>query len=136
VVDLVLRGAWRGIALVHANDHETVRSRAAMRSRCSGVSGGNESTTARTCSGSTAAARPRVAGSVTLGGSPCAVRTGCLREGGSDPPGESVALVSGAVAVGRACSALLRVLVVLSRCFEWFGLFVRYVSFLKGDYDG
>lgn len=91
-----------------------------MRFRCSGVSGGNESTTARTYSGRTVAERSRVAGSVMLGGSPCAVGTCCLREGGSDL-GESVASISGAVAVGRACSALLRVLVVLSRCCEWFG---------------
>jgi hypothetical protein len=60
-----------------------------MRSFCSGVSGGNESTTARTCSASTAAARSWFAGS-------------------------SVMSVSGAVTVGRGCSALLRVLVVLS----------------------
>jgi hypothetical protein len=82
-------------------------SRAAMRSRCSGVSGGDESTTARTCSASTAAALSWVAGSI-----------------------------SGAVAVGRACSALLRVLVVLSRCFEWFGLSVRYFLLSLGDNEG
>jgi hypothetical protein len=84
-----------------------VCSRAAMRSRCSGVSGGNESTTARTCSASTAAARSWVAGSI-----------------------------SDAVAVGRACSALLRVLVVLNRFFEWFGLFVRYFLLPSGDNEG
>ena len=105
-----------------------VCSRVAMRSRYSGVSGGNESTTARTYSGRTVAGRSGVAGSVMLGGSPCAVRTGCLREGSSDLGG-SVVSISGAVAVGRACSALLRVLVVLSRCCEWFGLSVRYFSF-------
>ncbi len=65
---------------------------------------------------------------MVLGGSPCAVRTGRLREGGSDP-GESVASISGVVAVGRACSALLRILGVLRRCFVWFGLFIRCVSF-------
>ena len=96
-----------------------------MRSRCSGVSGGNESTTVWTCSASIVAARSRVVGSVMLGG-PCAVRPGCLWEGGSDL-GESMASISGGVAVGRACSALLCVLVVLS--FELFGLPVRYVSF-------
>jgi hypothetical protein len=64
------------------------------------------------------------------GGGPGVVRTGCLREGGNDV-GEVVASISDAVAVGRACSALLGVLVVLSRCCEWFGLFVRYISFLQ-----
>jgi hypothetical protein len=118
----------KGLPFEHLNDHETMRSRAAMRSRCSGVSGGNESTMARTCSASTAA-RSRVAGSVMLGG-PCGIQTGCLREDGSDP-GESVASISGAVAVGRACSALVCVLLALSRCFEWLGLFVRYISFLE-----
>ena len=52
------------------------------------------------------------------------------RQGGSDAD-ELVASISGAVGVGRACSALLRVLVVLSRCFEWPGLFVRFISFLQ-----
>jgi len=111
------------------------RSRAAIRSRCSGVSGVSESTAAREYSGRTVGARSRVAGSVMFGGSPCAVRTGCLREGSSDL-GESVASISGVVAVGRACSAFLRVLVVLSRCCEWFGLSVRYVSFLRDNYGG
>lgn len=84
-----------------------VCSRVAMRSCCSGVSGGNASTTARTCSASTAAARSWVAGSM-----------------------------SGGVAVGRACSARLWVLVVLSRCFEWFGLSVRYVFLSSGSING
>jgi hypothetical protein len=109
-----------------------VCSRAAMRSRCWGVSGGNESTTVRTCSASTVAARSGVSGSVMLGGSPWVVRTGCLSERGSDL-GESVASISGAVAVGRACSALLCVLAVLSRFFEWFGLFIRYVFLSSGQ---
>jgi hypothetical protein len=76
-----------------------------MRSRCSGVSGGNKLTTARTCS-ARAVARSRVAGSVMLGGSSCAVWTGRLREDGSDLGG-SVVSTSGAVAVGLGCSALL-----------------------------
>jgi hypothetical protein len=91
-----------------------VCSRVAMRSRCSGVSGGNESTTVRTCSVSTVAARSRVSGSVML------------------DLGESVASVSGVVAVGCACSALFCVLVVPSRCFEWFGFSVRYVFLSSG----
>jgi hypothetical protein len=82
----------------------------------------------RTCSASTAATRSGVVASVMLGGSSCAVRTGYLREGGTDP-GESVASIPGALAVGRACSVFLRVLVALSGCFEWLGLFVRYISF-------
>lgn len=105
-----------------------VCSRAAMRSRCSGVSGGNESTTVRTCSASTVAARSRVSGSVVLGGGPCAARPGCFREGGSDLD-ELVVSISGAVAVGRSCSALL---CVLAGCFEGFGLSVRYVSLSSG----
>lgn len=88
-----------------------------MRSRCSGVSGGNESTTVRTRSVSTVAARSGFSGSVVLGGDPCAARTGCFWEGGSDL-GELVASIFRAVAVGCACSALLCVLAVLSRCFE------------------
>ena len=51
-----------------------------MRSCCSGVSGGNESTMARTCSASTAAGCG-AAGSVMLGDGPGAVRTGCLGKG-------------------------------------------------------
>jgi hypothetical protein len=83
-----------------------VRSRAARRSRCSGVSGGNESITARTCSASTAACS-RVAAPVMLGGSPFAVWAGFLLR-------ESVVSISGsAVAVGRACSALFSVVGLL-----------------------
>ncbi len=108
-----------------------VCSRAAMRSRCSGVSGGNESTTVRTCSASTVVACSRVAGSVVLGADPSAVRMGCFWEGGSDL-GESVMWISGAVAVGRVCLALLCVPGVLSRCFEWFGWPVRYVFLFSG----
>lgn len=106
-----------------------VCSRVTMRSRCSGVSGGNESTMTRTCSVSTAACS-RVAGSVMLDGGSCGVRTG-FRECGSDR-GELVVSVFGAVAVGGECSVLLRVLVVLSRCFEWFGLFVSCVFLSSG----
>jgi hypothetical protein len=102
-----------------------------MRSRCSGVSGGNESTTVRTCSANTSAVRSMVSGWVMLGVNSCAVRAGCLREGGTDS-GESVASISGAVAVGRACLTLFCALVVMSCCFEWFGLSVRYVFLSSG----
>ena len=105
-------------------------SKVAMRSRCSGVSGGNESTTVRTCSARTVA-RSGIAGSLMLGGGACAVRAGCVRGCGSGP-GELLASISGAVAVDRACSALLRVLLALGRCFEWFGLFIRCVFLSPG----
>lgn len=87
---------------------------------------------ARTCSASTVAACSGVVGSVMVADGSCAVRTVCLREGGSGL-NESVASVSGVVVVGRACSAFLRVLVALSRFFAWFGLSVRCVSFPRGD---
>jgi len=109
-------------------------SKVAMRSRCSGVSGGNESTTVRTCSARTVA-RSGIAGSLMLGGGACAVRAGCVRGCGSGP-GELLASVSGAVAVDCACSALLRVLLVLGRCFEWFGLFIRCVFLSPGAMRG
>lgn len=83
---------------------------------------------ARTCWAGSAAVCSWVVGLVMLCGGPCAVQAGCLGESGSDT-GESVASISSVVAVGRACSAFLRVLVVLSDCCEWFGLFVRYISF-------
>jgi hypothetical protein len=105
---LWLPGMWRKVA---------------MRSRCSGVSGGNESTTVRTCSARTAA-RSGIAGSVVLGGGAGAVRVGCVGGCGSGP-GELLASISGVVAVGRACSAFLCVLLVLGRCCEWFGLCIR-----------
>jgi hypothetical protein len=112
-----------------------VRSRVAMRSRCSGVSGGNESTMVRMCSANTVAARS-IAGSVMLGGGASAVGAGCVREGGGGPGG-SVVSISGAAVVGCTCLTLLRVLLVLSRCFEWFGLPVRcvFLSF-RGNHGG
>lgn len=77
-------------------------------------------------------ARSGIAESVMLGGgSPCAVRTGCLGEGGSDA-GESLVSISGAVAGGRARSAFVRVPAVLSGRFGRFGLFVRCISFPPG----
>ena len=101
-----------------------------MRSRWSGVSGGNESTMVRICSARTVAARWGVAGSVVLGGD-CVVGAGCVRKGCTGAGG-SVGSISGAVVVGCACLALLRVLLLLSRCFDCLGLFVRCVSFPRG----
>ncbi len=103
-----------------------------MRSRCSGVSGGNESTMARTYSASTGAGRSRVAGSVLLGGGSCAVWAGCLREGGRDL-GESVASICGAVVVGCACSALFRVLSAPGSRFEFLGFLVRCFFLFSGQ---
>ena len=84
----------------------------------------------RICSARTVAARWGVAGSVVLGGD-CVVGAGCVRESGTRA-GESVGSISGAVVVDCTCLALLRVLLLLSRCFEFLGLFVRYVSFPRG----
>jgi hypothetical protein len=98
-----------------------VRNRAAMRSRCSGVSGGKESTTVLTCSVSTASVRSGVAGLVLLGGSLRGLRAGFLGEGGSDSVCGSVALMFDVVVAGRVCSALFGFLVMLCCC-EWCGL--------------
>src|SRR5947209_1690856 len=100
-----------------------------MRSRCSGVSGGNESTIVRICSARTVAACWGVAGSVVLGRA-CVVGADCLRQGGTGAGGP-VGSISGAV-VDCSCLVLLRVLLLLSRCFGLLGLSVRYVSFLRG----
>jgi len=105
-----------------------------MRSRCSGVSGGNESTMVRICSARTVATHWGVAGSVVLGGA-CVVGADCVREGGIGAGG-SVGSRSGAVVVGCACLALLHVLLLLSCCFEFLGLFVRCVSFPRGIHGG
>jgi hypothetical protein len=101
-----------------------------MRSCWSGVSGGNESTMVWICSARTVVARWEVAGSVVLGGA-CVVGAGCVREGGTGAGG-SLGSISGAVVVGCAWLALLRVLLLLSRCFESLGLLVRCVSFRRG----
>lgn len=101
-----------------------------MQSRCLGVSGGNESTMVRICSARAVSARWGVAGAVVLGGA-CVVGADCVREGGMGAGGW-VGLISGAVVVGCACLALLRVRLLLSRCFEFLGLFVRCFPFLGG----
>lgn len=87
----------------------------------------------RICSARTVAARWGVAGSVVLGGA-CVVGADCVRQGGAGAGG-SVGSISGAV-VGCACLALLRVLLLLSRCFDCLGLFVRCVPFLGGIHVG
>ena len=93
-----------------------------MRSRCSGVRGGNLSTTARMCSASAVVARSEFARLVVLVGA-CAVGVGRVRASGRGS-GESVALTSGAVVACFACFAIFLVLLVLSGCFARFDLSV------------
>lgn len=82
---LLLLGALLAYGVRHLR-LSLVRSRVAMRSRCSGVSGGNESTMVRICSARTVAARCGVAGSVVHGGA-WVVRADCVREGGTGAGG-------------------------------------------------
>lgn len=90
-----------------------------------------ESTMVRICLARTVLARWGVVGSVVLGGA-CVVGADCVREGGTGAGGLVVS-ISGAVVVGCACLTLFRVLVLLSRWFEFLGLFVRWVSFPRGN---